>query len=132
MVEEKGKQDPAKEKKSLVVLPKFYAKVCEELPPEYSDYTKDYEISYGSIERYEVVRKIGRGKYSEVYEGIRTDDDHKVAIKILKPVKKTKVKREVKVLQTLKGGPNIMQFLDIVSDPVTKTPSLVWMNDAAI
>jgi len=71
--------------KKLVVLPKFYAKVCEEMPPEYSDYTKTYEVAYGSIERYEIIRKVGRGKYSEVYEGICTDNDQKVGIKILKP-----------------------------------------------
>lgn len=68
-------------KKPLIILPKYYAKVCEEMPHKYSDYA----IQFGSIEKYEVVRKIGRGKYSEVYEGIRTEDDHKVVIKILKP-----------------------------------------------
>ncbi len=40
-------------------------------------------------------------------------------------VKKVKVKREVKVLQTLKGGANIVQLIDVVSDPTTKTPSIV-------
>ncbi len=32
-----------------------------------------------------MVKKIGRGKYSEVYQGINVDDDSKVVIKILKP-----------------------------------------------
>ncbi len=87
MEEEKDKQlEQAKDgKKQVVALPKYYAKICEEMPPEYADYTKNYEIQYGNIEKYEIVRKIGRGKYSEVYEGIRTDDDQKVVIKILKP-----------------------------------------------
>jgi len=125
MVDEKGKSEIIPEKKPLIALPKFYANVCEEMPPQYSDYSKSFEIAYGSIEKYEIVRKIGRGKYSEVYEGIRTDDDQKVAIKILKPVKKTKVRREIKILQTLKGCPNIVQLLDVVMDTATKTPSLV-------
>ena len=86
MIEEGGgKQEVAKEKEPVVSLPRLYAKVCAEMPPEYSDYTKNYEITFGSIEKYEIVRKIGRGKYSEVYEGIRTDDDQKVVVKILKP-----------------------------------------------
>jgi casein kinase II subunit alpha len=40
---------------------------------------------------YEVVRKVGRGKYSEVFEGINTVNNERCIIKILKPVKKKKV-----------------------------------------
>lgn len=42
-------------------------------------------------EDYEVVRKVGRGKYSEVFEGVHTTNNEKCIIKILKPVKKKKV-----------------------------------------
>lgn len=38
-----------------------------------------------------MVRKVGRGKYSEVFEGINTRNGEKCIIKILKPVKKKKV-----------------------------------------
>ncbi|KAL4293906.1 hypothetical protein AHAS_Ahas18G0174900 [Arachis hypogaea] len=40
---------------------------------------------------YEVVRKVGRGKYSEVFEGVHSTNNEKCIIKILKPVKKKKV-----------------------------------------
>ena len=40
---------------------------------------------------YEVVRKVGRGKYSEVFEGININNNERCVIKILKPVKKKKV-----------------------------------------
>lgn len=40
---------------------------------------------------YEVVRKVGRGKYSEVFEGINVNTNERCIIKILKPVKKKKV-----------------------------------------
>lgn len=40
---------------------------------------------------YEVVRKVGRGKYSEVFEGVNILNNQKCIIKILKPVKKKKV-----------------------------------------
>lgn len=40
---------------------------------------------------YEVVRKVGRGKYSEVFEGVNTVNNERCIIKILKPVKKKKV-----------------------------------------
>lgn len=44
---------------------------------------------------YEVVRKVGRGKYSEVFEGVHCTDTEKCIIKILKPVKKKKVSFDV-------------------------------------
>lgn len=34
---------------------------------------------------------MGRGKYSEVFEGVHCTDNEKCVIKILKPVKKKKV-----------------------------------------
>jgi casein kinase II subunit alpha len=52
---------------------------------------------------YEILKKVGRGKYSEVFEGIRVnvlekEDKEKVIIKVLKPVRQKKVKREIKIL----------------------------------
>lgn len=75
---------------------------------------------------YEIVRKVGRGKYSEVFEGVCVRDNTRCVIKILKPVKKKKIKREIKILQNLRGGTNIIRLLDIVRDPQSKTPSLVF------
>lgn len=40
----------------------------------------------------------------------------KCVIKVLKPVKKKKIKREIKILQNLAGGPNIVALLDVVRD----------------
>jgi serine/threonine protein kinase len=36
------------------------------------------------------------------------------------------IKREIKILQNLCGGPNVIQLLDVVRDPQSKTPSLVF------
>lgn len=36
------------------------------------------------------------------------------------------IKREVMVLQNLSGGPNIVELLDVVRHPESKTPSLVF------
>ncbi|NXA57574.1 CSK2A kinase, partial [Nothocercus julius] len=70
---------------------------------------------------YQLVRKLGRGKYSEVFEAINITNNEKVVVKILKPVKKKKIKREIKILENLRGGPNIISLLDIVKDPVVRT-----------
>ena len=71
-----------------------------------------------------MIKKLGRGKYSEVYEGINTENDNRIVIKVLKPVKKAKIRREIKILKTLKGGVNVINLLDVVRDPATKTPAL--------
>ncbi len=69
--------------------------------------------------------QVGRGKYSEVFEGIHVQNGgHKCIIKILKPVKKKKIKREIKILQSICEGPNIIRMLDVVRDPDSKTPCL--------
>jgi casein kinase II subunit alpha len=102
-----------------------YANVNAERPPSYSDY-ENSTIQWRAQDDYEVVRKIGRGKYSEVFEGIHSINRQSCVIKILKPVKVSKIKREIKILQSVCGGPNIITLLDCVQDPVSKTPSLVF------
>lgn len=47
----------------------------------------------------------------------------KCVIKVLKPVKKKKIKREIKILQNLSGGPNIVALLDVVRDNQVFPPS---------
>ncbi len=50
---------------------------------------------------YEVVHKVGRGKYSEVFEGVNCVNNERCIIKILKPVKKKKVLFHVVVYPSL-------------------------------
>jgi len=95
-------------------------------PNAYHNY-EDFAIDYrGRQEDYEVIRKLGRGKYSEVFEGINVTNNTKIVVKILKPVKKKKIKREIKILENLYGGPNIIKLHDIVRDVQSKTPSLIF------
>ncbi|KAL3860690.1 hypothetical protein ACJMK2_010781 [Sinanodonta woodiana] len=75
-------------------------------------------FSHNYIYDYQIVRKLGRGKYSEVFEAINITNNEKAVIKILKPVKKKKIKREIKILENLRGGTNIISLLAIVKDPV--------------
>lgn len=108
-----------------VSVARVYANANETAPRSYWDYD-NLQIAWGSQENYEIIRKIGRGKYSEVFEGINIVNDEKCVIKVLKPVKKKKIKREIKILQNLSGGPNIVGLLDVVRDPQSKTPSLIF------
>ncbi|KAF8410204.1 hypothetical protein HHK36_002726 [Tetracentron sinense] len=58
-------------------------------PKDYWDY-ESLTVQWGEQDDYEVVRKVGRGKYSEVFEGFHCSNNEKCIIKILKPVKKKK------------------------------------------
>uniref|UniRef100_A0A0D9VZC9 Casein kinase II subunit alpha n=1 Tax=Leersia perrieri TaxID=77586 RepID=A0A0D9VZC9_9ORYZ len=104
---------------------RVYADANSQRPKEYWDY-ESLDIEWGEQDGYEVLRKVGRGKYSEVFEGFRPGSDDRCVIKILKPVKKKKIKREIKILQNLYGGPNIVKLLDVVRDDESKTPSLIF------
>ncbi|PRW61487.1 CPD photolyase isoform B [Chlorella sorokiniana] len=110
---------------AMTSLARVYADANVNNPKEYWDY-ENLQIDWGSQDDYEVVRKVGRGKYSEVFEGVNVRNNEKCIIKILKPVKKKKIKREIKILQNLYGGPNVIKLLDVVRDPQSKTPSLVF------
>lgn len=109
----------------------------------HTDSADNLQVQWGSQDHYEIVRKVGRGKYSEVgwihridddpfaekfiqvFEGINVSSEEKCIIKVLKPVKKKKIKREIKILQNLVGGPNIITLQDVVRDPTSKIPSLI-------
>ena len=46
-------------------------------------------------------------------------------IKVLKPVAKRKIKREIKILRNVTGGPNIVGLSDVVHDPPSRSHSLI-------
>ncbi|KAL7065845.1 putative casein kinase II, alpha subunit [Cryptosporidium serpentis] len=106
-------------------LPRLYSDVNVYRPREYWDY-ESLQIEYSFPDNYEIVKKIGRGKYSEVFEGINIQTNEKVVIKVLRPVKRKKIKREIKILYNLHGGPNIIKLLDIIKDPGSGTISLIF------
>ncbi|CAO1614785.1 unnamed protein product [Sympodiomycopsis kandeliae] len=121
---------------------RVYPDANERLGRNWWDYD-NLTVQWGTQDNYEILRKVGRGKYSEVFEGVNvaaiTSHHHasaagqaiapstgeKCIIKVLKPVKKKKIKREIKILQNLAGGPNVVGLLDVVRDPQSKTPSII-------
>jgi casein kinase II subunit alpha len=95
-------------------------------------HTGDYDhhvIEWNAMDDYEVCRKIGRGKYSEVFDAYHLGENEertRCVTKVLKPVKKRKIRREINILRNLCGGPNIINLYDCLKDPVTKTYALVF------
>jgi casein kinase II subunit alpha len=72
------------------------------------------------------MQKIGRGRYSEVFQGVDITTNKFVVIKILKPVKRLKIRREIKILEAMRGCPHAVELLDVVTDPSNGTPSLIF------
>ena len=108
------------------------AKWCGEYGPvntlrpfDYSWYNA-MKIEYSDINNYECWRKLGRGKYSEVYLGYCKSNNQNCVIKVLKPVKSEKIYREIKILQILYGGPNIVLLTDLVKEPISRIPCFVY------
>lgn len=114
--------EPVKNPRSVA---RTYATVNLLAPQDYWDYDA-LNVKWSSQDNYEIVSKVGRGKYSEVFSGLVSSTGEPCIIKVLKPVRSKKIKREIKILQALTGGPNIIQLLDLVREPETKTPAFIF------
>jgi casein kinase II subunit alpha len=111
---------------ALETVSKVHANACAEHGPGW-DEVDNWELPHSSPQPYEVLDWIGTGKYSDVFTGYRNKDySQLVAIKVLKPVRPQKYNREAKILLDLRGGPNIVELLDIVQNPVTGQYSFVF------
>lgn len=93
---------------------KVYPDVLASKPADFWNF-ESYEPTYDDVEHYSLTQKLGRGKYSEVFEGISDVTNERVVVKILKPVKKRKIKREIKILEELRDGVNIIRFIGPVN-----------------
>lgn len=137
------------------VPPRMYANVNSIVPESQIDYkSEDFQLPLGDIDDYKIVRKIGRGRYSDVYEGIKIiksaekeeseniseenseesfgeesfessfKEDKRCVIKILKPVRQQKINREYLILSKLTHD-SIVRMIDFVKDVESNTYSLI-------
>ncbi|KAJ6250628.1 casein kinase ii subunit alpha-3 [Anaeramoeba flamelloides] len=106
-------------------ISRVYADVNENKPREYWDYEK-YKLTYGRQNKYQVISRIGRGKYSEVFNGVNIETNELCVAKVLKPVRQSKIRREVSILKNLENGPNIVKLYDVVKNNTTGMPSLIF------
>ncbi|CCK71701.1 casein kinase 2 catalytic subunit CKA1 KNAG_0H02860 [Huiozyma naganishii CBS 8797] len=153
-------------KTKVISEARVYADANQLRPREYWDYENtNIDWSTSNLRDYEIETKVGRGKYSEVFRGVQLSSRNNIVIKMLKPVKKKKIKREITILSNLSnegsaptgkqididgeyyknktpdaaqnrrkyiyaaphnGQENIIQLLDIIRDPVSRTPALVF------
>ncbi|XP_012791090.1 casein kinase II subunit alpha-like [Sorex araneus] len=104
---------------------RVYADVNTRQPPEFWDH-ESYVVKWGNIRDYKIGKVIGRGGYSEVFEAVKILTSEKVAIKVLRPTKEEKIKREIKILEMLRGGPNIINLLAVVKIRDSEALALVF------
>jgi casein kinase II subunit alpha len=62
---------------------RVYANVNADFGRDWWDY-ETLTISSVDNENYEIIKKVGKGKYSEVFEGINIETDEKIVIKVRK------------------------------------------------
>jgi len=60
----------------LVSRARVYVDVNEKKPKEYWDYDS-LVVEWGQQDDYELIKKLGRGKYSEVFEGVNANNEEK-------------------------------------------------------
>eukprot|EP00798_Chlamydomonas_sp_ICE-L_P025597 gene25597-11249_t len=113
-----------RKKDALRLVSKVYSGVTLKQPKEY--YDDQVDVEWGSQENFVVQRQLGKGKYGEVYEGVDLRTEQIVVIKIMRPVKEHRLRREIKILRHVSGGPNIIELLEVLRDQDTKTPSFVF------
>lgn len=107
-------------------IARVYADVNVKAPPSHWDYDAMKVESWGRQDEYMIDERVGRGKYSEVFSGMNIRTKKRCIIKVLKPVRSKKIRREIKILQLLAQGPNIITLLDLVREPETRTPCLIF------
>lgn len=81
---------------------------------------------FSEFNHFEITKPLGRGKYSEVYEGMDRRNDKKVVIKILKPVRNSKILREIKILKELRGMDNIIEMIEFCNIKKQKVKVIVF------
>lgn len=113
-----------RKKNALRTVARTYADAAQQQPKEY--WNDVCSIEWGNQDKYEVLQQLGKGKYGEVFEGVNTEDNQRCVVKIMRPVKEQRLKREIKILRLVSGGPNIVTLHEVVRDPGTKTPCFIF------
>lgn len=87
---------------------------------------QDFRPKYRNLDEYSTIERLGQGKFSEVFEGVNDVTGMRCTIKLLKPQKKDRIRREVLVLQHMKNAPFSTNLLDLIRCPETRTVGLVY------
>jgi casein kinase II subunit alpha len=115
---------------------KAYPLGCSQKPQSYYDYENNQFPSQTghvrSVDDYALTRRLGTGKFSDVFEAVDVNLEKKIAankppsvvdprtlvvVKCLKPVAERKIRREIMVLERAAQVPNIARLIALVVSP---------------
>lgn len=88
---------------SDLYVSRVYTNVNAKKSPDYYTY-ESYKPKWSRPDPYYVIRQIGRGKYGTVFLGERKETKEPVVLKFLRPTRKRRIRREIKVLRNLMAG----------------------------
>ncbi|KAJ1566961.1 hypothetical protein HK096_011465, partial [Nowakowskiella sp. JEL0078] len=69
---------------------------------------------------------VGSGRYSQVYTCIDVRSSNQYVVKLIRPGKAKRIRREVLILKNLQNGPNIIPLIGFFTDPEYEQPALVF------
>jgi len=98
------------------------------LPASHSIDPTPWEVSNLKIcdETIQIVRYLGQGRFSNVFEAVNTTDNTSIAVKVLKPISLDKIKREVSILNALRGTPGVVNLLGVSQNSQSQTINLYF------
>ncbi|KAJ3129994.1 Casein kinase II subunit alpha [Nowakowskiella sp. JEL0407] len=111
---------------------RIHANVNVTAPVLYWDYERaSLESMRTTSDRFKISGEcIGSGRYSQVYPctdafaGTKSSVRH--VVKLIRPGKSKRVRREVLILKNLENGPNIVKFKGFLTEPDSNQPGLVF------
>jgi casein kinase II subunit alpha len=129
-----------------VAAEKAYPEGCSGKPLSYYDYD-NWPFPPGGVKLkstfdYRLLRRLGSGKFSDVFEAVDVQLERKlqplsnanvdprtlVVLKVLKPVSDRKIKRELLVLQHCSEIPNLVKLVGLVLQPRNIMPTFVLQH----
>ncbi|GAX27311.1 hypothetical protein FisN_23Lh114 [Fistulifera solaris] len=115
---------------------KAYPFGCSQKPQSYYDYENNQfpsqTVLVRSVDDFALTRRLGTGKFSDVFEAVDVNLEKEIAtkklpsvvdprtlvvVKCLKPVAERKIRREIMVLERAAQVPNIVRLIAVVVSP---------------
>ena len=114
-------------KQSLITTSRVYSNASEsyeESIAQLGTLVKRSKFVWTSQADVEIVRFLDSGRFSNVFQGIMNQS--LVVIKVLKPTFMSKIKRELRMLEILKGIPGVIQLYGATKNAGCRTVSLIF------
>lgn len=105
----------------FVACERAYPLGCSKEAPAFYDFDSSVfpppALTQYSYDDFGLTRRLGTGKFSDVFEAIESEPQRLVVVKCLKPVSERKIRRELLVLSHVADLPNLVRLRGMVLPP---------------